>query len=119
MKAVVHHGGAGTTHTGLYAGKPTFVVPQFFDQPYWGRRVHGLGCGPAPVPLRKLTPTILANALDLLSTNAAYETAAKRMARNAAGRGRHRPRDRGHRGDDGALPAPARRDETQVAEIAS
>ena len=27
VKAVVHHGGAGTTHTGLYAGKPTFVVP--------------------------------------------------------------------------------------------
>lgn len=80
VKAVVHHGGAGTTHTGLYAGKPTFVVPQFFDQPYWGRRVHGLGCGPAPIPLRKLTPTILAGALNLLSTNAAYETAAKRLA---------------------------------------
>lgn len=80
VKAVVHHGGAGTTHTGLYAGKPTFVVPQFFDQPYWGRRVHGLGCGPAPVPLRKLTPTILANALDLLSTNKGYETGAKKLS---------------------------------------
>ena len=40
MKALVHHGGAGTTYAGLYAGKPTFVVPQFFDQPYWGRRVY-------------------------------------------------------------------------------
>ena len=36
VKAVVHHGGAGTTHTGLYAGRPSFAVPQFFDQPYWG-----------------------------------------------------------------------------------
>lgn len=81
VKAVVHHGGAGTTHTGLLAGKPTFVVPQFFDQPYWGRRVHALGCGPAPVKLRKLTPTILAGALHLLSTNAAYASAARRMAK--------------------------------------
>ncbi len=37
VKAVVHHGGAGTTQTGLEAGKPTFAVPQFFDQPYWAQ----------------------------------------------------------------------------------
>jgi UDP:flavonoid glycosyltransferase YjiC (YdhE family) len=76
VKAVVHHGGAGTMHTGLYAGKPTFVVPQFFDQPYWGRRVFELGCGPPPVRLRKLTPSILAAALDELSTDKSYEVAA-------------------------------------------
>lgn len=76
VKAVVHHGGAGTVHTGLYAGKPTFVVPQFFDQPYWGRRVFELGCGPPPVRLRKLTPGILAAALDELATDKSYEVAA-------------------------------------------
>lgn len=76
VKAVVHHGGAGTTHTGLYAGKPTFVVPQFFDQPYWGRQVFELGCGPPPVRLRKLTPGILAAALDELSIDKSYEVAA-------------------------------------------
>jgi UDP:flavonoid glycosyltransferase YjiC (YdhE family) len=77
VKAVVHHGGAGTTHTGLYAGKPTFIVPQFFDQPYWGRRVFELGCGPAPVRLRKLTPGILAAALEELSTDRSFELAAR------------------------------------------
>lgn len=76
VKAVVHHGGAGTTHTGLYAGKPTFVVPQFFDQPYWGKRVFELGCGPPPVRLRKLTPGILASALEELATDTSYELAA-------------------------------------------
>ena len=76
VKAVVHHGGAGTTHTGLFAGKPTFVVPQFFDQPYWGRRVFELGCGPQPVRLRKLTPGILAGALEELATDKSYELAA-------------------------------------------
>ncbi|HEV7278221.1 MAG TPA: glycosyltransferase [Devosiaceae bacterium] len=76
VKAVVHHGGAGTTYAGLFAGKPTFIVPQFFDQPYWGRRVYELGCGPAPVRLRKLTPGILATALEDLATDASYEAAA-------------------------------------------
>jgi UDP:flavonoid glycosyltransferase YjiC (YdhE family) len=76
VRAVVHHGGAGTTHTGLYAGKPTFVVPQFFDQPYWGRQVFELGCGPPPVRLRKLTPGILATALDELASDKSYELAA-------------------------------------------
>ena len=76
VHAVVHHGGAGTTHTGLYAGKPTFIVPQMFDQPYWGRRVYELGCGPAPVRLRKLTPSILATALEELSSDESFRAAA-------------------------------------------
>ncbi len=36
MAAVVHHGGSGTTAAGLLAGKPTFIVPYFGDQPFWG-----------------------------------------------------------------------------------
>jgi UDP:flavonoid glycosyltransferase YjiC (YdhE family) len=76
MKGLVHHGGAGTTHTGLYAGRPSFLVPQFFDQPYWGRRVHELGAGPRPVRLKKLTPGILAQALDALATDEGYALAA-------------------------------------------
>lgn len=79
MKAVVHHGGAGTTYAGLYAGKPTFIVPQFFDQPYWGRRVFELGCGPQPVRLRKLTPTILAHALEELATDRSFAVAAEAL----------------------------------------
>jgi UDP:flavonoid glycosyltransferase YjiC (YdhE family) len=77
VEAVVHHGGAGTTHEGLYAGLPTFVVPQFFDQPYWGKRVQQLGAGPAPVRLKKLTPAILAQALHDLSTKTSYLVAAE------------------------------------------
>ena len=79
VKAVVHHGGAGTTHTGLLAGKPSFLVPQFFDQPYWGRLVYELGAGPAPVRLRKLTPHILASALDDLDSTPAYAQAAEAL----------------------------------------
>jgi len=80
VKAVVHHGGAGTTAAGLAAGKPTFIVPQTVDQPYWGRRVYELGCGPKPVRLRRLTAEILAEALADLSDNAAYRAAAEALA---------------------------------------
>jgi sterol 3beta-glucosyltransferase len=80
VRAVVHHGGAGTTAAGLVAGKPTFIVPQTVDQPYWGRRVHELGCGPKPVRLRRLTGEILAGALADLDENAAYRAAAEALA---------------------------------------
>lgn len=80
VKAVVHHGGAGTTAAGLYAGKPTFVVPQAIDQPYWGKRVYELGCGPEPVALKKLTPEVLAGALHALDTHAPYHTRARELA---------------------------------------
>jgi len=80
VAAVVHHGGAGTTSAGLHAGRPTFVVPQTVDQPYWGRRVYELGCGPKPVRLRKLTPEILAGALQDLATNPAYKANARALS---------------------------------------
>lgn len=80
VSGVVHHGGAGTTAAGLYAGLPTFVVPQAVDQPYWGRRVHDLGCGPQPVKLRKLTPDILAESLHGLTTYRRYRENAEALA---------------------------------------
>ncbi|KAG6944926.1 hypothetical protein JG688_00016833, partial [Phytophthora aleatoria] len=76
--AVVHHGGAGTTAAGLLAGKPTFIVPFFGDQPFWGQAVVKAGVGVRPCPIAQLTterlreafvglmdPALRARALDL------------------------------------------------------
>jgi len=63
MAAVVHHGGAGTTADSLCAGVPTVVVPFFFDQFFWGRRVFELGAGPRPIPRKRLDAETLANAI--------------------------------------------------------
>ena len=60
---VVHHGGAGTTHTVARAGVPAIVIPHMADQFFWGKQVHGLGAGPAPIPLRKLNARRLAAAI--------------------------------------------------------
>jgi UDP:flavonoid glycosyltransferase YjiC (YdhE family) len=46
-RAVVHHGGAGTTALGLRAGVPTLILWMMADQPYWGARVKRLRVGTA------------------------------------------------------------------------
>ena len=71
VAAVVHHGGVGTTATGLRYGKPTVVVPFFADQPFWGERVHHLGCGPQPIPFPKLNIDNLVEAIDRAVSDAA------------------------------------------------
>jgi vancomycin aglycone glucosyltransferase len=66
VAAVVHHGGAGTTTTAARAGAPQVVIPQVADQPYWGRRVAGLGIGVAhdgPTPTRESLSAVLEVAL--------------------------------------------------------
>jgi UDP:flavonoid glycosyltransferase YjiC (YdhE family) len=63
MRAVVHHGGAGTTAESLRAGVPTVIVPHIADQPFWGSRVTALGVGPQPIPRKKLTVENLASAI--------------------------------------------------------
>ena len=54
-KMIIHHGGAGTTSAGLRAGIPAVIVPFMADQPFWGRRVHAVGAGPKPIPVKKLS----------------------------------------------------------------
>lgn len=61
--AVVHHGGAGTTATGLKAGCPTTIVPFFGDQFFWGDRIHQRGLGPAPIPISQLSVETLTDAI--------------------------------------------------------
>ncbi|KAK1469182.1 glycosyltransferase family 28 domain-containing protein [Colletotrichum melonis] len=46
VRAVVCHGGSGTTAMALRSGRPTLVVPVAGDQPFWGTRIHAVGCGP-------------------------------------------------------------------------
>jgi UDP:flavonoid glycosyltransferase YjiC (YdhE family) len=46
-RAVVHHGGAGTTAAGLRAGVPTLILWMLGDQPLWGAAVKRLKVGTA------------------------------------------------------------------------
>ncbi|CAE6526287.1 unnamed protein product [Rhizoctonia solani] len=55
VRAVCHHGGAGTTAIGLKCGKPTIVIPFFGDQPWWAAQLAQRGAGPEPLDSRDLT----------------------------------------------------------------
>ena len=59
--AVVHHAGAGTTHTTLRAGVPSITVPHVSDQFPWSADLQRLGAAPAPIRRTKLTAPTLAS----------------------------------------------------------
>jgi UDP:flavonoid glycosyltransferase YjiC (YdhE family) len=82
MAAVVHHGGAGTTATGLKAGVPAVVVPFMQDQPFWGTHLHRLGVSPAPLPRKQLTAETLADRLH----QAAHDMRIHEHSRQLAGK---------------------------------
>lgn len=65
VSCVVHHGGAGTTATGLALGRPTVVIPFFGDQQFWGTIVFRAGAGPDPVPYKELTTEKLTEAIQI------------------------------------------------------
>lgn len=62
-KAIIHHGGAGTTAAGLRAGIPNIVIPFGGDQLFWGKRVHAIGAGPRPMRVRELAVSRLTSAM--------------------------------------------------------
>jgi sterol 3beta-glucosyltransferase len=74
--AVIHHGGAGTTHEGLRWGRPTLVCPVFGDQPFWGHVIEKMAAGPAPVALNKLSVECLVEALRELRSGPIQDKAA-------------------------------------------
>ena len=66
-RAVVHHGGAGTTAAGLRAGVPTLILWVTADQPLWAAQIKRLRVGSA----RRLSTTTkesLTRALRLVLT---------------------------------------------------
>jgi vancomycin aglycone glucosyltransferase len=76
--AVVHHGGAGTTHSAARAGVPQIVVPHLLDQYYFALRVHELGVAPPAITRRKLTAAGLAERVSaVLDSDLLVERAAE------------------------------------------
>lgn len=74
VKAVVHHGGAGTTAIGLKLGKPTMIVPFFGDQPFWGAMVAEAKAGAEEcIPYKKLNAERLAEGIKQCLTEEAQE----------------------------------------------
>jgi sterol 3beta-glucosyltransferase len=73
VSAVVHHGGAGTTANVLRFVKPTVMMPFFADQPFWGGRVHTLGCEPRPIPFTRMNASSLTGAIDKVVNDVSFK----------------------------------------------
>lgn len=84
MAAIVHHGGAGTTHAASISGRPQVLVPFFGDQPWWARILHARGLCPRPIPQKKLTADRFAEALREATGSSAMREAALRLGAEVA-----------------------------------
>lgn len=69
VKAVVYHGGSGTTAAVCRAGLPSIVVPYFADQSGWGERLHQLGVSPKPIPRKQLSIASLAEEIAIVTSD--------------------------------------------------
>ena len=61
--AVVHHGGAGTSHAATRASCPSIVVPFMDEQLYWAKQLQALGLAGKPLPAKKVTAMSLATGI--------------------------------------------------------
>ena len=64
MSLVIHHGGAGTTHTAARAGVPQIVLPVGGDQPFWASRAAAAGIAPGAKPNARLKASEVARMID-------------------------------------------------------
>jgi sterol 3beta-glucosyltransferase len=71
-KAIIHHGGIGTTAECLRAGKPFLICPILYpigDQKFWGQHAYQKGLAVKPVPISKMTEKIFLESINELLTN--------------------------------------------------
>jgi UDP:flavonoid glycosyltransferase YjiC (YdhE family) len=79
VKAVVHHGGSGTTAAVCRAGLPSVVVPCFADQAGWANRLHQLGVSPKPIPRKQLAVEPLSEAIAIATSDTAMQQEADQL----------------------------------------
>ncbi|MFI5511711.1 glycosyltransferase [Mycobacterium sp. NPDC051804] len=77
-RAVVHHGGSGTTAAGLRAGVPTLILSTWQEQARWGAEVKRLKVGTARRFADLTRETLLADLRTILAPQ--YATRAREIA---------------------------------------
>ncbi|MFD3041623.1 hypothetical protein A5746_13595 [Mycolicibacterium conceptionense] len=78
-RAVVHHGGSGTTAASLRAGTPTLILWSSADQPYWGNQIKRLKVGTSRRISAASAETLVADLHRILSPD--YAARARSVAK--------------------------------------
>jgi len=66
-RAIVHHGGAGTTAASLRSGVPTLILWTDFAQPIWGVQIKRLGVGTARQFSRSTSESLVSDLRTILA----------------------------------------------------
>jgi len=70
--AIVHHGGAGTTHSATLCGKPSIVIPFMDEQLFWAKALQQLGLAGKALLARKANAKQLAGRIKTILSNETY-----------------------------------------------
>lgn len=79
MYAVMHHGGAGTTHLSIKYGCVSLIIPHIVDQFLWNRIIHKKGLGPLGVKVSKLKEAKLRSLITDAWQNQSYKQKAEEV----------------------------------------
>jgi vancomycin aglycone glucosyltransferase len=85
VRAVIHHGGAGTTTAAARAGVPQLILPHILDQYYWAHRVEALSIGPRALPIEAATAERLTSRVGQLIESSARALSIRVSSRNGVG----------------------------------
>ncbi len=77
-RAIVHHGGSGTTAASLRSGVPTLILWSSADQPYWGNQLKRLHVGTARRFSATTSKSLTADLQEILTPQ--YATHARDLA---------------------------------------
>ena len=80
MKALVHHGGAGTIGFGMKIGIPTLTVTFIPDQRFWSWKLSQMGVMPQPIPKKDLSYKNFYNRLKELISNPEFKNNTKELS---------------------------------------
>lgn len=81
---IVHHGGAGTSHSALRAGKPSVVVAHTAEQELWGRELERIGVASKLILRRASTPGRIAAAIKLVTRSKSINENARTLGAGMA-----------------------------------
>ncbi len=83
--AIVHHGGAGTSHMALRAAKPSVVLPFIFEQKLWAKRLQQVGAAGECISFWKASARSVGDAIRAAAGSEAMRERATAMAARMTG----------------------------------